>query len=161
MFFWRLSTFLRELDRAAPAFGHAVRSMARDMAQRDRAAVEAVFEALPDISIDYALMEKARRVLMARGDFPWDDIGAWDSLARGLPADEAGNVAVGNPLVLDSRGCVVYNAAGARRMAVAVLGCRDLVVVARQDSVLVLPRARSQEVKRVVAELRRRGASQV
>jgi mannose-1-phosphate guanylyltransferase len=42
-----------------------------------------------------------------------------------------------------------------------VLGCRDLVVVARQDSVLVLPRARSQEVKRVVAELRRRGASQV
>jgi len=161
MFFWTLSTFLSGLDKAAPAHAGAVREMADAMTADDRERVNALFEGLEDISIDYALLERAERVLVVRGDFPWDDIGAWDALDRSMPHDPDGNVNVGDAILLDTRRCVVYNAAGAPNMAVGVIGCEDLIVVTCDDGVLVAPRSRAQDVKRIVAELKERGAEQV
>ncbi|HRU07267.1 MAG TPA: mannose-1-phosphate guanylyltransferase [Candidatus Brocadiia bacterium] len=161
MFFWRVGVFLRELGRARPAHAEAARRMAEALKRGDEAGAAAIFERLEDISIDYALMEKARRVLMARADFEWDDVGAWDALERAMPLDKAGNAAVGGPALVDCRGCVVCNAAGPEKMAVAALGVEGLVVVVCEDAVLVAPKARAQEVKKVVALLKERGARQV
>lgn len=161
MFFWRLSTFLAELARARPDFAAAVREMADALKAGDEAAAERVFESLESISIDYALMERASRVLVARGDFHWDDIGSWDALERAFEPDAAGNVTAGDPVLVDVRDCVVYNDAGPEKMAVAVLGCEDLVVVACPDGVLVARKDRVQDVKQIVAQLRERGAGQV
>lgn len=161
MFFWRMSTFLAELDRAAPAFSRTAREIADALTRDDAEAADRVFEALENVSIDYALMERSRNVLVARGDFPWDDVGAWSALDRSLPHDASGNVTAGEPVLIDTTGSIVYNAAGDDRMAVAVLGCRDVVVVACEDGVLVMPKDRAQDAKQVVAELRARGSDRL
>lgn len=161
MFFWKLDTFLSEMKAATPAIHAAIAAMARALAKGDVEAVEKTFAGLPDISIDYALMEKARRRLVTVSDFGWDDIGAWDALDRTLPHDAAGNVAVGDPILVDSTGCIVYNEAGAARMAVGVIGMKDVAVIVAGDAVLVVPKQRAQEVKEVVKALRARRAPQL
>ncbi|MBP8130726.1 MAG: hypothetical protein KA184_14195, partial [Candidatus Hydrogenedentes bacterium] len=75
--------------------------------------------------------------------------------------DAAGNLLVGGPAVLDSTDCIIYNAPGAERMAVGVIGLRDTVVVVTEDAVLVMPKDNAQDVRKVVEALRGRGASQV
>ncbi len=161
MFFWTIEAFLGELERAAPAHATASREMAEAIAAGDEAATAKIFEGLEDVSIDYALMERAGRVLVARAEFPWDDVGAWDALARSFPADAMGNVALGEPILIDTRDTIVYNEPGAGEMAVAVLGVEGLVVVVSKDGVLVAPRERAQEVKKIVGELKRRGGGQI
>ncbi|MCE5231008.1 hypothetical protein LLG95_15625 [bacterium] len=161
MFFWRLDTFLEELGAAAPAHGQAAARMAEALAGGDAAKATAVFNELTDISIDYALMEKARHVLMARADFPWDDVGAWDALARSFGKDAQNNVAIGDPILIDTRNSIVYNDPGAKKMAVAAVGVENLVIVVSADGVLVVPRDRAQDVKKIVNELKKRGAGQI
>jgi mannose-1-phosphate guanylyltransferase len=134
--------------------------MADAMRANDARTVEQVFETLEDISIDYALMERARHVLMARAEFDWDDVGAWPALDRSYPHDARGNVLVGDPVVVDCENCIVYNEAG-HDVAVAVVGAENLVVVATNDAMLVIPKDRAQDVRHAVAELKRRNAKQV
>ncbi len=161
MFFWRVDSFMEELEAAAPGHARSVLGMAQAIAKKDDTAADKIFRALDDVSIDYALMEKARRVLVARADFPWDDVGAWDALERTLAPDAAGNIAQGDPLIIDSRGCIVVNEGGSAARAVAVLGADDLLVVVAGDAVLVAPKSRAQEVKKIVTELRARKWPQV
>ena len=161
MFFWRISTFLSELDAARPPLAKSVRDMADAMRANDDDAVRAIFGSLEDISIDYALMEHAKRVAMARAEFPWDDVGAWTALDRSYAKDERGNVTHGGPVVVESENCIVYNDAGPDQMAVSVVGAQDLIVVVTNDAVLVIPKDRAQDVRHAVLELKKRGAKQL
>ena len=107
-------------------------------------------------------MERARKVLVARATFPWDDVGSWPALERTHTPDAMGNVSVGRAIVVDSRGCIVYNDADAEPpRVVALVGAEDLVVVATRDAILVMPKNRAQDVREVVAELKRQDASQL
>jgi len=119
------------------------------------------YPGLRRISIDYALMEHAQNVLVARADFPWDDIGAWPALDRTYTRDKHGNVTVGGPIVIDSKDCIIYNEPGADAMAVGVVGVEDTVVVVTRDAVLVMPKHRAQDVRQVVKELQSRQAKQL
>ena len=161
MFFWKVSAFLAELEHARPDFTQAIAAMAAALKKNDSAAARTIFEGLEDISIDYALMEHARNVVVARADFPWDDVGAWNALDRAQPHDAHGNVAVGDPIVVDSKECIVYNDTGQANMAVCVVGCEELIVVATKDAVLVIPKDRAQDVRHAVQELKRRSLPQI
>lgn len=161
MFFWRVSTFLNEFDQAAPEFSQATRDMAEAMRRGDPETVTCVFAALPSKSIDYALMEKARRVRMVPAAFDWDDIGTWPALDRIREADENGNITQGEPLLTDCANTIVYNEPGAEKMAVCVAGVRDLVVVVTGDAVLVMPKDRAENLRAAVDALKQRGAGQV
>ena len=161
MFFWRVSIFMAELEAANPVLGKAVKTMAAALAAGNEAEMVEIFTRLEDISIDYALLEKARQVAMVRGDFPWDDIGAWDALDRTFPRDSNGNIAIGAPLLIDSHNSIVYNELGPEAMAVGVIGADNLVLVVTRDAVLVVPKDRVQEVKKLMTELKARNASQL
>jgi mannose-1-phosphate guanylyltransferase len=163
MFFWSLSTFMRELETAQPAVARAVIAMAEAMRLGEHDEVTRIFEGMENISIDYALMERARNVVMARAGFSWDDVGAWPALERTQPRDENGNVIVGNPVAVGCSNCIVYDATDPAKhdVAVAVVGTEDLVVVVTDDAVLVIPKERAQDVRYAVAELKRRNAKQV
>jgi len=161
MFFWRISTFLSELDNARPALATAIREMAAAIAAGRSDTVEQIFAALEDLSIDYALMEHAKRVRVARANFPWDDIGAWPALDRTRRHDSDGNVRLGDPVVIDCEDTIIYNAVGPQDMAVGVIGLQDAVVVVTQDAVLVARKDRAQDVRHAVRMLRERGADQV
>jgi len=161
MFFWRVSTFLAELDQARPALAEATRAMAAALRAGDAKETAAIFESLEDISIDYALMERARRAVVVRADYPWDDVGAWTSLDRTRTPDAQGNVAEGGPILVDTTNSIVYNEAGADAIAVSVVGMDNVVVVVSADGVLVIPKDRAQDVRYAVAELKKRGGKQI
>lgn len=161
MFFWRLDTFLKELRSVRPDFAEATYKMRVAIEAGDRATVTSIFEKLEDISIDYALMEHAGKVVVVRADYPWDDVGAWPSLDRTRAHDEHGNVVQGDPVLIDTSNSIVYNDVGAEDMAVSVVGMENVVVVVSKDGVLVIPKDRAQDVRHAVSELKARGAEQI
>ena len=101
-------------------------------------------------SIDYAVMEKTDRAAVVAGDFRWSDIGSWDALFDITPPDAAGNVVQGPAVAIDASGCVLHSDG----RLIAAVGVKDLVVVSTSDAVMVVPRARAQEVKQLVDKLK-------
>jgi len=168
MFFWKVSTFLDELSTACPELAQATHDLAHALRDGDESRAERVFQALEGLAIDYALMERARRVLMIRGDFPWQDMGSWVALqearradGEGRETDAQGNLLVGSPVIHEVSNSVIYNAAGDDRVAVGVAGVEGLAVVVTDDAVLVVPKDRAQEVRHLVEALKERGARQL
>lgn len=105
------------------------------------------------VSIDYALMEQAQNVVVAAGDFAWDDLGSWTALARHIKPDPEGNCAVGDFVHIDAARNVVYDARTRHRTPVAIVGLRDSIVVLADDSTLVAHKSQAQKVKELVAKL--------
>ncbi len=161
MFFWKANVFIRELNAVRPEMAERVEKMAHALREDDHLTVQAVFESMESISIDYALMEHAKHVLLVPATFPWDDVGAWTSLDRTLESDENNNVTVGDPVLIDSNDCIVYNDAGADQMAVAVVGAEHLAVIVTNDAILVVHKDRAQDVRHAVDQLKAKNAKQV
>ncbi len=105
------------------------------------------------ISIDFALMEKAQNVVVAAGDFEWDDLGSWTALARHIKADAEGNCAVGDFIHVDAARNVVYDARTKNRTPIAIVGLRDSIIVMADDSTLVAHKSQAQKIKELVAKL--------
>jgi mannose-1-phosphate guanylyltransferase len=110
------------------------------------------FAASPSDSIDYAVMEKAPRVAVVPVSMGWSDVGSWDALHAISEADEGGNVVRGDVVAIDTENCFVRAESGKR---VALVGVSDLIVVADGDDILILPRGRSQEVKKIIEAMKR------
>jgi mannose-1-phosphate guanylyltransferase len=157
MFIWRAEVFARKLERYAPEFFPYWERIIEALKKNDRGGIAAVFREIPATSIDYALMEKAKGVLMAEGDFGWSDVGSWVSLADIWPKDTSGNASRGEGLFLDSRNCLVYSP---HRLA-AVVGLRDVIIVDTEDAVLVCSKRADQRVKEVIETLKKTGRNKV
>lgn len=121
--------------------------------KRAAAVLKREFKKMPAISIDYGIAEKADNIMVVPCDCGWSDVGSFNALSEVQPTDEKGNVVQGGQgLVIDSSGCVVVG--GAR--PVAVVGMTDVVVVDAGDAILVLPRDKCQDVRKVVEALKAR-----
>ncbi|MEN2747682.1 mannose-1-phosphate guanylyltransferase/mannose-6-phosphate isomerase [Sphingomonas sp. T9W2] len=148
IFLFRADRFLEAIGRFVPAMLDAAQG-AMDRAQRDgnciRPDAEA-FAASPSDSIDYAVMERDDRVAVAPVTMGWSDVGSWDALHTISDRDDAHNATGGDVTLLDATGCLVRSD-GVR---IAMVGVSDLIVVASGNDVLILPRGRSQEVKRLL-----------
>ena len=106
------------------------------------------------ISIDFAVMEKAQNVIVADGDFDWDDLGSWNSLAHHIKPDAEGNCAVGDFIHVDAARNVIFDARSKKnRTPIAVVGLRDSILVQTDDAVLLAHKSQSQKVKQRVAKL--------
>jgi mannose-1-phosphate guanylyltransferase len=154
MFFVKARRLLDDIERFLPETGAALAIVAAALESGPAAAsAEAarVYPALPSVSIDHGVMEKAAQVVTVPGDFGWSDIGSWSALASlaELASGDGGNTVLGDGVVVDGTGNVVVAESG----VVAVVGCSDLVVVRSGDAVLVIPRERSQDVRRAVEAL--------
>ena len=111
------------------------------------------FAAMPSISVDYAIMEKAPNVAVVPMDLTWSDMGSWDSYAESQTPDSDGNILRGNVVALGTRNAVVV---GDKRL-VTMLDVSDLIVVDTDDAVLVTRRGASQDVKALQEQLEKRG----
>ncbi|MCX6938330.1 MAG: sugar phosphate nucleotidyltransferase [Verrucomicrobia bacterium] len=114
------------------------------------AVLKRVYPTLVRISVDYALLEKSTNVVMVPASFDWDDVGAWPAVAKHFKADAAGNVARGEVIVEQGRGNLVFGEGG---HLVTLLGVDDLVVVHTADATLVMPKARAQDIKALLAKV--------
>jgi mannose-1-phosphate guanylyltransferase/mannose-6-phosphate isomerase len=151
-FLFRADVLLSELRRLEPDMAEAVEASvenATDDLGFLRLAPEA-FSRAPQKSIDYAVMERTDRAAVALGNFRWSDIGSWDALLDITAPDASGNVLQGSVVAMDARGCVVHS----NDRLTALVGINDLVVVSTSDAVMVVPRARAQEVRELVGKLK-------
>jgi mannose-1-phosphate guanylyltransferase len=155
IFVWKAATIIAALDARQPETMAHLRRIAAawDGADRDRVFAEE-FAAIKGISIDYAVLEHATDVAVIEAPFGWDDLGGWSAVARQRTADEAGNTSVGRHLGIESTGTIVHAGEG---HLVVTLGLKDMLVVHTPDATLVADRAHEEGVRKVVAELEKRG----
>jgi mannose-1-phosphate guanylyltransferase len=160
MFAFTPTAFLDACERYAPAVALAARAAWQPLASRARDTMleidAATFATAPDVSIDYAVMEKAAAdgaVAVVRGDFDWSDVGSWQAVSELSDADADGNRGRGERVAIDTRGTFIHS----QDRIVATIGVSNLVIVDTPDAVLVAHRDHLQRVKEVVGELKARG----
>jgi mannose-1-phosphate guanylyltransferase/mannose-6-phosphate isomerase len=112
------------------------------------------FAAVPSISIDYAVMERAGNVSVVSVDMGWSDVGSWDALWRVTAPDADGNVLRGAGALVSCRDSMVRNDGGP---FVAALGLENMVVVSTADAVLIAPRNRAEDIRKVVERIEAEG----
>jgi mannose-1-phosphate guanylyltransferase / mannose-6-phosphate isomerase len=158
MFMFKAARYLLELKAFAPDILEASTAAFRaaktdlDFVRIDAAA----FAKVRSESIDYAVMEKTQDALVLPLDAGWSDVGSWSSLFDALPADEEGNVLQGDVMVYDTRDCYVHSTS----RLVAAVGMDDHIIVETKDAVLVAPKDRVQDVKELVAQIKKLGRSE-
>lgn len=158
-YFWNSGIFvlnarkyLEELERLDPRI-HAAARAALEGATQDMDFLRlepSAFGSSPNISIDYAVMEKTQAAAMLPLDVGWSDVGSWSSLWQIAPHDEKGNAIEGDALLIDTSNCLVRS----ERSLVAAIGVEDLVIVDTPDALLVADKARAQDVSTLVAKLK-------
>jgi mannose-1-phosphate guanylyltransferase / mannose-6-phosphate isomerase len=155
MFLFRARRYLQELARFAPEMARVCEAAFRAAkADLDFTRIDAaIFEQCPADSIDYAVMEKTADAVVVPLEAGWSDVGSWSSLHEASEADAHGNVARGDVISEDTHGSYLY----AESRLVAAVGLRDHVVVETKDAVLVAPKTRVQDVKKLVLQLKERG----
>ncbi len=157
-YMWTPRKFLEAFKIHQPTTARVLGQIQQALTAKRVAEVAALYSRLEKISFDYAVTEKIKKsdVLIIKGDFGWSDIGTWDMLHSQLSAtaDGRGNVIKGEVVHFDSKNCLLY-AHDAR--VLAAVGLEDVVVVDTKDAVLVCPKNRAQDVKKLFPEFEKRG----
>jgi mannose-1-phosphate guanylyltransferase len=148
MFVWSVPTVLSEFNRRAPELADFI-SQLRAQGKFEKALRER-FSKLPRISFDYAIMEKADRVLVVEASFDWDDIGSWRTVANYFEKDEQGNAANCAVTAVDSTNNVIFDEDGT---TIALLGVHNLIVVRTGDAVLICHRHQAEKIKNLIGKL--------
>ncbi len=151
MFVWRVPVVEAAFQAHAPELYASLMKIetAAAIGNWDSALAQG-YPALKKISVDYALMEKSRNVVVVPATCDWDDVGAWPAVANHFPKDAAGNVLRGSAVVEDGSNNIVVSADG---HLTAVVGVSDLVVVHTPDATLVCPKDKAQEIKALLKRL--------
>ncbi len=151
MFVWTIPAVVGELERHVPELAAFVGELCASASQEDvNALVETKFPALPKVSVDYAVMEKAQRVLEVESAFDWNDVGSWIAASNYWRKDEAGNSVSGTVEALDSANNIVF---ADPKVRVALVGVEDLIVVQTGDAILVCKRDEADKIKTIVGKL--------
>lgn len=159
IFVWQTQTFLDAVERYLPrlrsqlnqvqaAFGKARYSMT----------LATIWDEVENITVDYGIMERAPNVAVIPVDIGWSDVGDWHTLTRLMADDESANVVIGPHVEVDTRSSLIYSDSG--RM-IATIGLEGFLVIDTGDALLIAPRDRAQDVKKIVDQLRREGRNDV
>jgi mannose-1-phosphate guanylyltransferase len=152
MFFWQAEVLLEALRRHLPRTATVLAALPPFGSRKFTGEMERVFPLCENISIDFAVMERAENVSgIATADFGWSDVGSWNAVYELMPRDGCGNVAARDHVCLDAHN----NFVDARGKMVALVGVKDLIVVDTADALLIADRARAQQVGDVVKALER------
>src|SRR5579863_696074 len=156
MFFWRVSTFLENLQRHLPKTYAALESLAEHIGKRTyERTLRAIYPKLENISVDYAILETATRaegpprVFEIPADVGWSDIGSWAAVYELLANRLGANIFAGDGHAIDAEGNFLWSPS----KFVAAIGVHDLVVVETPDALLICPRDRAQDVGKIVKKL--------
>lgn len=152
MFIWRCSVMLKAFAEQAPDMAELAETVAATPAPELDSLLDSVYPELRKISIDYAVMEKASNIVMARGTFGWDDVGTWPAIAGHFAPDTNGNIILGACEAMNAENNIVVS----ENRLTALIGVRGLVVVQSENATLVCPREMAQDVKLILSRIARR-----
>lgn len=164
MFFWRLDVFTEAMKKALPEVGNKINEMSKCYTKWTETplpeplqTVSPVFDKFPDVSIDYGLMEKADKVVVAKALFTWDDIGSWDSLERVKEPDNEGNITFGETALVNVTNSVIANYSSGKKIITTGIKLDNMVIVVTDDAVMVCPKDEVQNVKKAVKIVKDKG----
>lgn len=154
MFIWKASVIERAFGRFKPTLHNGLRAMRAGLesGKSPREAMAEIYPRLEQISVDYAILERAPNVAMVKADFDWDDVGSWPALARHSERDEWGNAGKGSFVAEQSANNIVVSEDG---HLTALIGVENLIVVHTPDASLVCHRDKAQDLKKVVETIGR------
>ncbi len=153
MFIWRTDVMLKALNECAPDMGSLCEAVSEASTEEETQAVlQRVYPSLRAISIDYAVMEHLGNIVMARGQFGWDDVGSWPSVAGHFSADLDGNVIIGSCEQRESQNNIVVS----ENRLTALIGVQGMVVVHSDNATLICPKDRAEEVKKLIRRIAER-----
>jgi mannose-1-phosphate guanylyltransferase/mannose-6-phosphate isomerase len=144
IFVFQIGHLIQELSKVCPTISEKMHGAFSEMVQN--------FAEMPDISIDYALMEKSSTISVIPLEITWSDVGSWDSVYEMLDKDSDQNVKIGNVLAQDTRNCLIV---GDKRL-ISTIGLDEVFVIETEDALFIGKKGESQKVKGLVEELRKR-----
>ncbi len=150
MFVWTYQTIMTAIENYMP---HLFSGLQRIKAAPEKEVIAEVYNELEDVSIDYGVMEKAENRAMVMGDFRWDDVGSWLAMERIWKKDGEGNVSAGKFIGIDTHNSTIIGDSA----LIATIGISDMIVVATDDAILICPKEKAQEVKKMVKKLMESG----
>ena len=158
MFVWKATRFLDELSRTMPEFYRQLTTIDAALGTPDYERVlREVWKDVKTQTVDYGVMEKARDVAVIPAEFGWNDVGSWATLLEILDNDEQGNIIRRAEHVgVETSNTLVF---GHGRL-VATIGLHDMIVIDTGDAVLVCPKDRAQDVKKIVDDLKKQEKTQ-
>jgi mannose-1-phosphate guanylyltransferase len=161
LFFFRASTMLDAIRMHAPELAAGlsrIAAAARSGAEIEARETRAAFQDMPSVSIDYAIMEKVSPIHVVPTECGWSDVGSWAAAWELGDRDGKDNVAHAGAILVDAERNLVRDlSTQAKSKVIALVGVSDLAVIETDDALLVMPRERAQDVRKVVEELERRG----
>lgn len=141
MFIWRAGSILNEIKEYLPELYELCMKYSSDT----------VYRRAESISIDYGVMEKTKRAVVVESEFDWDDVGSWSALDTHFKKDVYGNIISGGVVYKDVANSTIMT----DEHLIAVIGLSDLVVVAEKGAVLICPKDKAEDVKHIVAQLKK------
>ncbi len=144
MFVWKKSVILEAIRKYMP-------SLCQRLQMISSKNISKLYLGLPNVSIDYGIMEKAKNSLVIPADFSWEDLGSWESLDKFLSRDRKKNAVMGRVSTIDSGNCIMVN----RKGLLSAIGVSDLIIVSTEDVTLVFPKGKGQQVKKLVEKVRK------
>lgn len=148
IFMFKASTMIEEIKNLAPEIYKIAEEY--DCSESDKIEYN-LFNKMPSISIDYAIMEKSEKIALVKLESDWNDLGSWQSIYDMSKKDEHNNVMIGHVLDEDSKNSLVY----ASSKLVATVGLEDVVLVETEDAILACKKDRTQEVKKIFDTLKK------
>lgn len=151
MFIWRADVYLREMQKYLPKMHTAISEIYMHVGEADEEAIiERQYKLIDGISVDFGIMQKTRKAYVLKSEFQWDDIGSFASLARFLE-ESKGNRVLGSAYLEASENCTVFG----KKNLVIGFGIKDLVIVDAGDVILIMDKAKDQELKHLLNEMKK------
>jgi mannose-1-phosphate guanylyltransferase len=154
MFVWTVQRILGEIERHMPALYASLVEIEQAIGAPDEEErFMSAWSRIEPETIDYGVMEKADHVAVLPVDIGWSDVGSWSAVYDVMPHDESENAVVGEVITIETTGSLIYSP----HRIIATVGVEDMIVVDTGDVILICPRSRSQDVRRLVEAVRERG----
>ena len=151
IFVWKASVILNKFKELLPDIYADLEKIAKSFGtEYEEKTLNEVYPSIRSISIDYGIMEKSNDIKVVPGEFGWNDVGSWDMLGILHESDCDGNITVGNTLSIDTNNSIIYSSG----KLVATVGIDNLIVVETPDAIMVCPKDKAQDVKKIVDKLK-------
>lgn len=155
IFIWKISTILNNFQRYLPRIYDKMIEWSEYIGTaQEKEKLNEIYPLLQKISIDYGIMERSDEVLVIPADMGWNDVGSFDALGAIFPPDNNGNIIrCDDNVLIDSTDCIIYS----EKQLVSTIGVNNMIIVATDDAIMVCPKKKAQEVKKIVDELNKKG----
>jgi len=152
MFIWRVDTILAEIKRHMPKLYQGLMEIKAYLGMPDLdGVITEIYKEQESISIDYGVLERSFNVLMIPADIGWSDVGDWSALDAIFEKDEQGNIIQAKHLGIDTKNSIIY--AEDKSKPIATIGLKDIVIIETVEALLVMDKARAQEVREIVRRI--------